>query len=96
MADPKLRAQVEAGRQVAYHLLKGLKIIGMYRHNESKYGEYLEKAHASLSTYTKEYGALNLMGQYSYVWRNPWYVASGAPKDARTNMVYINLRYTLP
>ena len=60
MADPKLRAQVEAGRQVAYHLLKGLKVIAMYRHNESKYGEYLQKAHAALAVYTQEYGSLNL------------------------------------
>lgn len=43
-----------------------------------------------------QYGALQLMTQYSYVWRNPWYVASGSPKNAKTNMVYVNLRYTLP
>ena len=60
MADPKVRAQVDAGRQVAYHLLKGLKVIAMYRHNEAKYGEYLEKAHAALAVYTKQYGPLNL------------------------------------
>lgn len=60
MADPTARKQVEAGRQVAYHLLKGLKVIAMYRHNESKYGEYLQKAWAALAEYTKTYGALNL------------------------------------
>ncbi len=60
MADPKIRAQVEAGRQVAYHLLKGLKVIAMYRHNEAKYGEYLTKAWVSLGEYTKAYGPLNL------------------------------------
>lgn len=60
MADPTARKQVEAGRQVAYHLLKGLKVIAMYRHNESKYGEYLQKAWAALAEYTKEYGSLNL------------------------------------
>jgi hypothetical protein len=42
------------------------------------------------------YGALNLMGQYSYLTRNPWSVASGAPRDALLNMVFLNLRYTLP
>ncbi len=60
MSDPKIRAQVDAGRQVAYHLLKGLKVIAMYRHNEAKYGEYLEKAHAALEAYNKQYGPLNL------------------------------------
>ncbi len=43
-----------------------------------------------------QHGALQLMTQYSYVWRNPWFVASGSPKNAKTHMVYVNLRYTLP
>jgi hypothetical protein len=42
------------------------------------------------------YGALSLITQYSYLTRNPWYVAIGAPKDAKTNMYWVNLRYTLP
>jgi len=43
-----------------------------------------------------KYGALNLMGQYSYLSRNPWFVASGQPEDAHLNMLFLNLRYTLP
>ncbi len=43
-----------------------------------------------------KYGALALMGQYSYVLRHPWFVATGSPKDAHLNMVFMNLRYTLP
>ena len=42
------------------------------------------------------YGALNLMGQYSYLTRDPWAVAAGLPRQALTNMVFLNLRYTLP
>jgi uncharacterized coiled-coil protein SlyX len=42
------------------------------------------------------YGAVNLMGQYSYVFRNPWFVAPGSPSKTHMNMVYLNLRYTLP
>jgi hypothetical protein len=44
------------------------------------------------------YGALSLIGQYSYLSRNPWSVATtGAnPKETHTNMYWINLRYTLP
>ncbi len=42
------------------------------------------------------YGALSLMGQYSYFTRNPWYVASGAPKNTHMNEAFVNLRYTLP
>lgn len=60
MSDPKLKRQVEVARSVAYHLLKGIKMIGMYRHNESKYGEYLMKAHAALVAYHGEFGPLQL------------------------------------
>jgi hypothetical protein len=43
-----------------------------------------------------KYGALQLMLQYSYVLRYPWFVATGAPKDAHASMVFLNLRYLLP
>lgn len=43
-----------------------------------------------------KWGAINLMGQYSYLTRNPWYVASGNPSNASVNMVFMDLRYTLP
>ncbi len=43
------------------------------------------------------YGALNFMGQYSYLTRNPWYVPNnGSPENAHLNMVFLDLRYTLP
>jgi hypothetical protein len=42
------------------------------------------------------YGALSLINQYSYLWREPWYVAPAAPKQAHSNLIYVNLRYTLP
>jgi hypothetical protein len=42
------------------------------------------------------YGAMNLMGQYEWLNRDPWYVAVGAPKATHDNTIYINLRYTLP
>ncbi len=42
------------------------------------------------------YGALALINQYSYLWREPWYVPAGSPRQTHTNMVYIDLRYTLP
>jgi hypothetical protein len=43
-----------------------------------------------------KFGALQFMGQYSYLTRDPWYVASGAPSSAAANMVFFNLRYALP
>jgi len=43
-----------------------------------------------------KYGALQFMGQYSYLVRRPWFVAPGGVTDAHTNMVFLNLRYLLP
>ncbi|MBV8833812.1 MAG: hypothetical protein JO108_31825 [Acidobacteriaceae bacterium] len=42
------------------------------------------------------YGALSLITQYSYLTRNPWSVLTGQPKVAKTNMYWVDLRYTLP
>ncbi len=43
-----------------------------------------------------KYGALTLMGQYSYVTRMPFSVATDQPANASLNMVFFNLRYSLP
>ena len=43
-----------------------------------------------------KWGAVNLMFQYSYLQRNPWFVATGQPSDANSHMGFVNLRYTLP
>ncbi|HEX8985658.1 MAG TPA: hypothetical protein VF767_09510, partial [Bryobacteraceae bacterium] len=42
------------------------------------------------------YGALQLMNQYSYVERTPWAFPAGGPTHAHTHMIYNNLRYVLP
>jgi hypothetical protein len=42
------------------------------------------------------YGAMQLMMQYSHLVRHPWYVAPGQPGSANLNMLYLNLRYMLP
>ncbi len=42
------------------------------------------------------YGALSFIFQYSYLTRDPWAVAAGAPASAHNNMVWVDLRYTLP
>ena len=43
-----------------------------------------------------KYGAINLMGQYEYLMRLPWYIAVNAPKGTHDNTIYMNVRYTLP
>jgi hypothetical protein len=60
MEDPVKRKQVEAARTVLFHLSKAIKQIGMYRHAEAKFPEFLQKACDALSVYTKEYGTLTL------------------------------------
>jgi hypothetical protein len=42
------------------------------------------------------FGKLQFISQSSYAVRAPWYVASGAPKDAHAFIQYIDLRYVLP
>ena len=41
------------------------------------------------------YGAINLMGQYEWATRNPWYIGTG-PEAAHDNTIYFDIRYTLP
>lgn len=42
------------------------------------------------------YGAINVMAQYEWLQRNPWFVAIGSPKAAHDNAIFFNVRYTLP
>jgi hypothetical protein len=42
------------------------------------------------------YGALLFFGQYSYLYRAPWYITASAPSSAVSNMFFLNLRYQLP
>jgi HEAT repeats len=58
LADPENRQRLELAKAFAFQLLKGIKQIGMYRHNESRYGEYLEKAHEAIHQYTERFGPL--------------------------------------
>jgi hypothetical protein len=43
-----------------------------------------------------QHGAIQLVNQVSYLTRAPWFVAPGQPKNARSTMVWSNIRYTLP
>jgi hypothetical protein len=43
-----------------------------------------------------QYGALQLINQVSYLTRAPWVVPPGQPKNARSTMVWTDIRYVLP
>ncbi|MFP2909379.1 HEAT repeat domain-containing protein [Pyxidicoccus sp. 3LFB2] len=57
---PEAREKVELAKTFAFHLLKGIKQIGMYRHNESRFPEFLAKAVESITTYNEKFGPLSL------------------------------------
>jgi hypothetical protein len=42
------------------------------------------------------YGALQIIGEYAYLTRAPWYVAPGTPSTAHANMIFGSFRFTLP
>jgi hypothetical protein len=75
----------------------GTSVIGYGVPGNNAQNRLVEEATAGFNqTLWKDgkFGALNLMGQYSFVQRNPW--ATVTPSDAHVNMVFLNLRYTLP
>ena len=45
---------------------------------------------------SKRYGDIKLLLQYSYLTRDPWSVAPGAPNQANMHMGYFDIRYDLP
>jgi hypothetical protein len=42
------------------------------------------------------YGALQLLSQYSYLVRSPWSVPVGQPTSANANYLYLSIRYLFP
>lgn len=58
LADPENRQRLDLAKAFAFQLLKGIKQIGMYRHNEARYTEYLSKAHEAIKQYTDRFGPL--------------------------------------
>jgi hypothetical protein len=90
---------VYIGRNVTVDPLTG-KLVG-YGYSGSPAGQNRSVQEVTLGftqTFWRDpkYGALQFMGQYSYLVRNPWFVAAGGLKDAHTNMIFLNLRYLLP
>jgi hypothetical protein len=52
--------QLRAARLAMSLLLKGMRTIGMYRHNEAKFPSFLEPAHQALTSYLDRFGPLVL------------------------------------
>jgi len=58
--DPVVREKVDLARNFTFQLIKGIKQIGMYRHNEAKYPEFLSPALSTLTEYTERHGPLSI------------------------------------
>jgi hypothetical protein len=43
-----------------------------------------------------KYGALQVISEYAYLTRAPWYVVPGTPSMAHAHMIFSSLRFTLP
>ena len=43
-----------------------------------------------------KWGAINSINQYEWLMRDPWSVATGAPKATHDSTFYMDIRYTLP
>src|SRR5262245_45831111 len=86
-------------KNVAIDPVTGLPVGYGYSGSPSEHNRALQQVTAGFArTFWRDpaYGALQLMTQYSYIFRHPWYVAPAQPGDANLNMLYFNLRYTLP
>jgi len=57
-----------------------------------------EGSFATVTTLFKKpsYGAVQVITQFSYIERTPWYVAPGTPKNAHLFENYFDIRYVLP
>ncbi len=72
--------------------------FGYPKSSNSQNRDVQEGTFGIIETFWKnpQYGSLQLITQYSYLSRAPWYVASGSPKNAHLSMGYVDLRYVLP
>jgi len=87
------------GRNVAIDPITGTPVGYGYTGSPNSHNRTIQEATFGFTnTFWKDprYGALQFMTQYSYLTRNPWYVTNGQPRNANVNMVFLNLRYTLP
>lgn len=60
MEDPVNREKVELAKNFTFHLLKGIKQIGMYRHNEARFSEFLGGALEAVNAFTEKHGPLSV------------------------------------
>lgn len=94
----QITSEVDIGRRDAVQAngtYVGYGYLGSANSQNKAIDEYTLGASQTLWK-NRTHGALQIMGQMSYVDRMPWYVATGAPTKADTTMVFVDLRYIFP
>jgi TolA-binding protein len=90
---------VYIGRNTALDA-NGTSLIGYgYRGSPNSQNKTTQEASVGLTQTLfrdSKYGALQIMLQYAYLFRDPWFVAPGAPKNTHEHAIWFNLRYLLP
>ncbi|MBI5546791.1 MAG: HEAT repeat domain-containing protein [Deltaproteobacteria bacterium] len=60
LENPENKQRYELAKDFAFHLAKGIKNIGIYRHAKDKYAEILSRCYAAACAYCERWGALPL------------------------------------
>lgn len=60
LADPENKKKLALAKEFALQLAKGIKNIGIYRHNASRFPEMVQRALEAVARYTEAYGPLTL------------------------------------
>jgi len=58
--DPQTEERVELASQFAFHLLKAIKQITLYRHNEARFPEFLQPALQQMEAYHEAFNTLSV------------------------------------
>ncbi len=86
LADPENKKRFALAQEFALHLAKGIKNIGIYRHNVSRFPEMVQRAFEAAARFTAEYGPLTLKveTQCFSLFKQPLFQAG----DAGENLPY--------
>ncbi|MGC4113823.1 MAG: HEAT repeat domain-containing protein [Myxococcales bacterium] len=60
LSIPENKERFEIAKEFAFHLSKGIKNIGIYKHNTAKYGEMLQKCYDATLKYTTRWNGMQL------------------------------------
>lgn len=80
LAAPENKARLELAKEFAFQLTKGIKNIGIYRHNTGRYQEFVQPAFDALHRYGAQFGPMSLKveAQSFSMFGEPVFVSDGS------------------